>query len=214
MPEEPPGTEIVAIGQPYASMPSLPRDGGRITLRPGRTELTMFMAGPSPAEIEEVRTGRAEFGWITRPHSGMLCFRLGHLPWWDAPCEPYQASVPEWPQGVTPGMHQLLAIVLVDTRTAITSAVRLLTWPPHFAGAVRDAVAGHLARPRDDMATLSEISDLWAAGDPEHLMRAYAEVTCTGGQQAPARKSGRSPGRTPGRKSPGQGEQRKGRRPT
>lgn len=200
MTEVPPGYEhtLIAVGQPYGRWPSPGRDGAVLTLEPGWMELTMFMSRPRPEEIAAVRAGRAEFAWVTCPHAGMLCFRLGTLPWWDAPYEAHKAGTPGWAEAVVPGMHHLLAITLVDADDGITRALRPVTWPPHFTGAVRDAVAGHLAAPRDDSAARAELTALWDSGTSEQVMR-RAQATCTGGQSNPRRRPGPGAGSTEAR---------------
>jgi hypothetical protein len=195
MTEVPLEYSVIAVGKPYGGAPSPGRDGALLTLAPGWTELTLFMSRPRPDEIAAVRAGRPEFAWVTCPHAGMLCFRLGALPWWDAPYEAHKASTPGWAESVIPGMHHLLVITLVGADDGITRALRPLTWPPHFTGAVRDAVAGHLAAPRDDSAARAELAALWESGTSEQVMR-RAQATCTGGPSAARRRPGPGPGST------------------
>jgi hypothetical protein len=176
--------DLIAVGGPYGGSHRAWTPGPRLTLEPGRIGLTLFYPRPSPAEVASVQVGLTAFAWVPAPHAGLLCFRLGALPWSDAPYEAHKSG-PGWAESVRPGLHHVAVITLVDADQGTVRALRPLTWPPQFTAAIRDSAKAQLATPRDDDAAASEIQALWAAGDPGYLVATRATATCTGGQRTP-----------------------------
>jgi hypothetical protein len=140
-----------------------------------------MLATPSDAEIQDIRMGTALFAWVDDGGPvAVLCCRFGSLPWMDAPHEPWKEKQADRgaPAG-TAGSSLVLNVVLVDASTGIIQALRLLTWEPQFADAVRNTITRQLAIPRDDAAAGRALDALYQLDTAALATRAKAR--CTGG---------------------------------
>ncbi|MGV8847002.1 hypothetical protein [Tessaracoccus sp.] len=145
--------------------------------------LTITMSSPTPAEVQQFRTGKARFGWVDSEHVGMLCLQLGLLPWADAPFTPHLCRTPPSPPAAyRTGRQQIVTLVLVDGATGIIHAMRGVSWPSRFVDAVGATVTRMLASPPSLVSHDAAIATLYARYPrPVDLVRQRADITCTGG---------------------------------
>ena len=143
-------------------------------------ELTLFYGSPTAREVEQVRTGRIRFAWIDSDHTAIIAFRIGDLPWSDAPYHPHREKADGRDPGV-PGTDDesvLCFVVLVDADTGIIAAMRMVSWPAEFAGAVRRSVQRLMAAPYSKAATDATLKALYDRYTSEQLARTRTDMTC------------------------------------
>jgi hypothetical protein len=144
----------------------------------------VFIPSPTPHEIAGVQWGLAEFAWVEGKHEGFLLSRFSPrgLPWSDCPYSPHRESVP----AVLPVLGQrqqlVVTVMLVDSLTSRIAALRALTWPAHFANAVR-ATVGRLAhQPYDPQAAklaAEQVYERYPLGEgAQRWVRERAVATC------------------------------------
>lgn len=180
---------VLEVGQPYNPGRTRWPETPHLRLTPGGCELVLFLGHPSAAEVRDVRTGIAQFTWTDGGPVSVLCFRFGTLPWMDTPHEPWRETEADrgTPAGA-PGNQLALQVVLADASTGLVKALRLLTWDPEFAEAVRQTVRRQLTCPRNDAAAARRLNALYAQDSATLAMN--ATVRCTGGQPGAAGDSG------------------------
>ncbi|GAA2822541.1 hypothetical protein [Saccharopolyspora taberi] len=187
-----PEARVTIVGELYDPDRTEFREGADWRLSTRGVELLIAMRRPGSQWIDAVHghAGPARFALIQAPHLLLLAFRFGEVMRWND--QPWQAMhqrrmYPDYPVGLpelTPEQHLLIRIYLVDAASGILRGQGLVTWPPHFASAVRRAVDEHLAAADDDEAAGRELDELYTryptAAD---LVRHRALATCKGGQQ-------------------------------
>jgi hypothetical protein len=173
------------IGALYNSSKTSWAEGVNLRLIAGQEpELLLLFANPTPAEVEAIQRGKAQFAWIDSEHTAVLCYRFGdHVPWSDTPYTPHRERASDGTPGLPPGTgHQLVVVILVDATTGIVRALRQITWPPRFAGTVRKSVTRMLATPDSPEAADAAVDALYQRYPrTDDLVRQRADVTCTGG---------------------------------
>lgn len=174
---------VLAVGGLYNPGRRRWPEGPHLRLTPAGCELALFYDRPPSAEVRDVRTGVAQFAWLDAGPVSVLAYRFGMQPWADAPYEPWKE--PEADRGVPAGAagnSLALQVVLVDASTGIVKALRLLTWEPGFAQAVRDTLSRQLAAPPDDAAADRKLGELYRRDSA--ALAEQAAVRCTGGARA------------------------------
>ena len=127
----------------------------------------------------------------------MLAFRFDDgVAWSDTPYTPHREHT-DTPAGLPSGDgHLLVVVVLVDAATGIVRAIRAVTWPPRFAGAVRRSVDRLLAAPFSPQAADAALEALYGRyPKTAELVRQRADVVCTGG--TPEAAAGTGPDASP-----------------
>ncbi|TEB13337.1 hypothetical protein [Pelotomaculum propionicicum] len=108
--------------------------------------LLVFFAGPTPKEIESVKSGRFEAGFYAKDDVIFFLARFAGLNWMDAPytahlSEPFEFL--EMGEGQGFGLH----IFLVDARTGIIKAMRLIGLSAGFSRKLKTAIEDQKKRP-------------------------------------------------------------------
>ena len=171
---------ILRVGQLYDPGRTQWPEGPHLSLTLAGCGLVLFLNDLAAEEIRQVRTGAAEFTWTDGGEVAVLCFRFGTLPWMDAPNDPW--NEPESRRGVPvgdAGNGLALQVILVNAVTGIVQGLRLVSWPPGFAEAVRQTIRRQLAAPRDDLAAGRRLNALYQLDSG--AIAARAAVRCTGG---------------------------------
>jgi hypothetical protein len=148
-------------------------------------ELRIFLAGPTPREVEVIRSGPVEFGMFAEPQGLVLVTWFGRSTSFDTPYQWHRVGladrVPPPPvEETSPELRALVAIILVDASTGIVRALRAVTFSPEFTRAIHCAIAEQAAAPFDAPA-----HDRWA----DRLLRFTTDqlwdrttVRCRGGE--------------------------------
>ncbi|MFD4406703.1 hypothetical protein ACFWPH_28470 [Nocardia sp. NPDC058499] len=130
------------VGKPYNPRVTTWPDGvAQWRLTDDGVELAIFYGTPTADEIEAVRKGNARFALLAGQHALILGHRLEPLAWADTPWQVVRQT--DAPAGLPlpgPGTKLMVHVVLVDSRTGILVAQRVITWPGRFVEAVRKAI--------------------------------------------------------------------------
>lgn len=107
-------------------------------------ELTLFVPGPSPDEIDDIRCGDAQFALTVLGPVFYLAFRFGETAdWHDVPYV-WQVQYPEAratpPAATSPETRALLWISLVDADGGIIRAQRGVTLSPSFTRRLHQSI--------------------------------------------------------------------------
>jgi|SRR5215207_5342634 len=140
----------IVVGEYYPGTPPYP-ERGEYNYSSGGHELRLFYRLPSFYEIEDVRHGQAEFGFVVEGPIIFFLYRFGEdIPWSDAHYSWH--LVPErdraLPEADTPPESRaLLTTVLVEGQSGIVRAIRTTTFSPEFTRALEDAIREQAAKP-------------------------------------------------------------------
>jgi hypothetical protein len=93
----------LAVGEPYicgrVAWPERPD----LSIGPHGAELRLFFRAPTDREVTAVRSGTAQFAWITGEHGALLCYRFREgIPWDDVS---YPAAAEPADRAGLPGLH-------------------------------------------------------------------------------------------------------------
>jgi hypothetical protein len=179
MTEPTPEMHRLAVGQPYSPTGRTYPDGTmRWSFTPSGVELLLAFSHPTSKEIQDVRTGAAQFALLAGDHVLLMAHRFGTMPWSDAPWEvaaqraegrePGLADVPE-------GQSLLVQVVLVDADTGLVRVLRSTTWSREFVEAVRAAIERQLTMASADRAQV-EIQALYARYPDTPSLVAAADI--------------------------------------
>jgi len=136
---------VLEVGQPYVAGRTAWREGAEYSFRRGEHELRIFLPSASPAEIEAVRAGEAEFALVVELPVIFLMYRFGSLfrwsdstfSWPPVPAAPRALLAPEGSE-----TRALLRIALVNAESGLVLALRTITLSPLFThrlyGAIRE----------------------------------------------------------------------------
>ena len=144
----------LAVGQPYDPRRRSWPEAADYNFRAGGHELRIFLAGPTPEEIEAIRSGPVEFGMFAEPEGLLLATRFGRTVSFDTPYQWHRAlpseRVPPPPlEETSPEARAPLTIVLVDASTGIVLALRTVTFSPEFTRALHRAIGDQVGAPYD-----------------------------------------------------------------
>jgi len=178
MTEPVPGMHRFAVGELYHPNRRTYPDGTiNWRLTPSGVELLLAFSRPTSKEIQDVKTGRAQFALLAGEHVLLMAHRFGMMPWSDAP---WQASL-ERAAGREPGLidvpegqRLMVHVVLVDADNGLVRVLRTTSWDRAFVEAVRAAIERQLTATSPDRAQAEiqawygrypETPDLVAAAD-------------------------------------------------
>lgn len=179
--------QVFKIGHPFSPDRSRWPVGPHLWMDEDGIRLALFLPDPSPAEIHEVYHGKIRFAWVERQMSGFLVFKIGQMPWADAPFSPGLALRGRTLELMERGLHHPVHLFLVDADSGILRGMRFFTWPAYFVNTVVESVRRIAARPFNNVAALAEQDQLYAQypNGPSiaRLVKAEALATCLGGQR-------------------------------
>jgi hypothetical protein len=176
------------VGKPYHPDRRIWPQGPQFNSRGG--ELVLFLDQPTPAEVQAVKTGRADFGLYDADGLVVLLYQFRHdqggLPWSDPPYHYHLDPVPEWVLPPDPGSlsaeaRALLHVVLVNATGGQIRALRTLTLSPEFTArlfrAIRAQSSGTFNAPAYD----SQLGALYFQYPTSDQLAAACSVWCEGG---------------------------------
>ena len=140
----------IAVGQLYLPSRTSYPEGCEYNFSANGHELKLFFNNPSKGEIHEVRKGLPRFKLLFyRKSVVFLCFKLGALPWSDAPYSWWRVpeEVRSQPQPIPEGEGALLTIVLIDSETGIVKAIRAIGLPTDLSRELHRAIAHQTENP-------------------------------------------------------------------
>lgn len=172
------------VGKPYIAGKTKYPENGEYNYRGGEHELRLFLADLTPAEINAVRLGRAEFGLFVDGPVILFLYRFGDgIPWSDAPYTVH--VVPEIERQLPPVLEgpqrALLHVILVEANTGIIQVLRAVTFSPDFTRALHRAIFGQGTQPFDQAAYDRRLAQLYARHSTTELVR-KATARCIGGE--------------------------------
>lgn len=140
---------VLRVGQLYNPKRTSWPEGTQYAFRCGTHELLLFFHGPTTAEVEAVRRGRAQFALYAQGDLLVLCSQFGDQPWTDAPFSWHllPESEREEPPELTRDERIALQVILVDAATGIVQVLRLKTLSPGFSRALHRAIRAQRDRP-------------------------------------------------------------------
>ena len=136
-----------AVGQLYNSRRTQWPETLQYNYRSGGHELVLFLAAPSPQEVQGIRQGVAEFALFVQKEALFLLFRFGTegegLPWSDAVFNWWlvpdaERAVPE--REASDQERALLNIVLVNAEDGKIAVLRVVTLSPEFTAKLNAAL--------------------------------------------------------------------------
>jgi hypothetical protein len=168
-----------AVGEPYGGKPKTWPETPHLRLSPAGCELVLFYGAPTRDEVRDVKSGVVQWAWVESERVAVMCFRIGTMPWSDAPFEVHR--VPEDERGIPAGGPDdglLVTVMLVDATDATIRVIRVVTWPAAFAEKVRDTVRRHLDAPPVPTAAAAALEALYAEYPSERLAKERADARC------------------------------------
>lgn len=143
----------VALGKPLPpSFGPVATDGNRVDIGVNGVCLCTFYKEPTAKEIDAIAgMGRVQVRLLTRPHTMLVLFKFGSLPW----CEgifnvhivPEEARVV--PAAPSEGYGWMLHLILVDSATGLVRGLRRLSLTRKFSLALLNTYNAQLARAPD-----------------------------------------------------------------
>jgi len=143
--------KVITLGELYSPNVTSYKEGIYYNWDKAGNVLHLFMANPSPREINAIRRGNVSFNLVTYPECLFLMIRFEGMPWCDAPYSWW--IVPENQRIQPPELKENeslpLAIILINANTGIVEALRLITPPKSFSEALIKAVKEQVQNPVD-----------------------------------------------------------------
>ena len=181
--------QTLVVGQPCGDPATGTEEGVEFRYSPGRPALFLRYRAPSPAEILSVSAGACEFALVVEGAAVFLLFRFAPaLPWSDAPFSLFLADEEERAAivagaGAGDAWHDLLCVVLMESRTTVVAALRAVSFSAPFSRALADAVLAQAGRPWPGRAAYdAEIEALYARYPTPALLLERATARTRGGE--------------------------------
>lgn len=181
-----PSMHVYEIGKPIPGMRNQPpyQERAIYAWQGGQHWLQIFFNRPNQAEIRAVQRGPAEFALTV---DGPVIFFLYHIPnlahWSDAPYTwhlTHLAPDRTPPRELEPTEHALLTIHLIDARSGILKAMRVVSFSPEFSQELHRQIRAQMEQPFDRHAYMSHIDRIYVTTSPTQLLE-RAIVSCKAG---------------------------------
>ncbi|MHB8171192.1 MAG: hypothetical protein ACYDG6_06585 [Thermincolia bacterium] len=140
---------------------------------PSGPMLVIAFNNPTPQEIEAAKTGQVELAlYETDPVIFILHRIKGLETWSDSPfsIRIYQNLEFDWSEEIQEGQGLGLFIVLIDSRTGIVKALRMVGTSTEFARELRAAILRQLERPFNGDEYDAKIDSIYRAFTSEELL--------------------------------------------
>lgn len=162
---------VYEVGKPYNPHRKTWPDGSQFNFRGGEAELLLTLTSPTAGEVEGVKVGACAFALFVEPPLIQICYSFkGAFTWSEAPfswhrmvaCVPSsEAILPLAPEQLAPESRDLLRVILIDGKTGIVKALRVVTLSPSFTVALHRAIREQATGPYNDVAYLAALSRLY-----------------------------------------------------
>ena len=128
------------VGQLYNPKRRHWPEASQLYWRDGAHELVLFLASPSPEEVQDIRDGRLELALLPYRSALFLLYQFGRMPWSDVPYNIHLVERVMGPQVLPSRLDSpddetyraWLHVVLVDAVTGIVQALRAVSMSPAF----------------------------------------------------------------------------------
>ncbi len=160
------------VGELYSPTRTRWPQGSDYNFRSGGHELRLFLPDLTEREIEQVRSGRAEFRIFIRGGLLILVYRFGDMPWSDASYNWHMVSeeeqtTPEDP--VDPTMGAALTVLLIEANTGVIKAMRLIGLQHDFTLALHRLIRLQIDQPWDHEDYLRRIAETYRIYSSEDM---------------------------------------------
>jgi hypothetical protein len=165
-------------------------DGGHYTYSGEHGhDLLLAFSGLTAREVEDVRSGPAEFGLFALPRmvgsraEGLLFFlyRFGSVGWGDFPYSWHLEASPEKPEPLTGVQRILLSVTLVELPENIVRVLRAISLTPEFSRVLVEQIRAQAeALPIGRDVYDRAIKQLYRTYTVDHMVRS-ALIRCQGG---------------------------------
>jgi hypothetical protein len=189
-PERQGGKHLLEVGKPYHPDRKMWPQGNQFSYRGRELVLVLFFDQPTPAEVQAVRHGMADFGLYDADDLVVLCYRFHHdqggVPWSDAPYHiglvpQGERIIPPDPATLTPESRAVLHIILVNATGGQIRALRQVSLSPEFTARLFGAIRAQASRPFDSRQYGSRLRSLNFQFPTSDLLVAVCSVRCEGG---------------------------------
>jgi hypothetical protein len=175
-----------AVGEPYdPKIKSWPPDVSVFQFTTGGMGLAGFLSNPTPNEIRDWKTGRAQFALFAEADVIMILYKIGASPWSDAPWTAHLVPPDDRPDTgplPTKETRHLLQLTLVNSDDGIIKVFRATSLSPDFSRALNSAVQNQLFRPWPGKAEYNvQVDHIYARYPHPSNMLTDAIVQCVGG---------------------------------
>jgi len=140
---------ITLVGELFSPNVTSYREGIHYNWDRAGNALQLFLANPSPREINAIKKGNVSFNLVTYPECLFLLVQFEGMDWWDAPYSWW--IVPENQRTQPPELAEdeslLMFIFLINSITGILEAQRAIIPPKSFAEALVEAVREQMRNP-------------------------------------------------------------------
>lgn len=145
--------------------------------------ITMIFRNPSLVEIESAQIGNAEFrfDYDAKNQIVWLYFRLGSIPWCDAPYNWHINTIGRsdselwYPELLKPSEYQNFTITLVNQTNGIIHALRLISIPARFTNALNKAILRQSTTAFDMDAYNRAITRTYGKMTTEQMVKKYIQ---------------------------------------
>lgn len=139
--------QALEVGRRYPLVGPFPREGAEFNYTAAGLRLRAFVPGATGPEVRAVRRGEARFALAVEGPAIFLLARFGEeLAWGDAPFNVHLVN-PAWRRTTlaspdTGELRNALEIHLVDSRSLVLKAIRMVGLPAPFTEAFEKALRG------------------------------------------------------------------------
>jgi hypothetical protein len=139
----------IEVGQLYLPPRTEYPEGCEFNFYDGGYQLNLYWDNPNKQEIQAVQKGKANFSLLIHEQIIFLLYQFKPLLWGDAPY--HYSLVPvdrrSSPKSIEEGQGVLLTIILIDARTGIVRAIRIIGLSTNLSRKLVDAIAIQVANP-------------------------------------------------------------------
>jgi len=175
------------VGKLYNPNRNVWPEAVQYSFRGGGHELVLFYRRPTASEIQDVRTGKAEFALAVYEDVLFFVSNFGGVDHWDD--SPFSIHlVPEAertlpPTELTPETRALLAVILVDASSGIIRAMRQVTLSPAFTAKLYELLRAQAARPFPGQVRYDQqIAHYYRRYNSGQMANMVAVARCMGGE--------------------------------
>lgn len=181
---------VYEVGKPYSNTRSSWPEVVEYNYLDGQHVLRMFLNGLGASDVDGVARGTIRFGLVVDPPVIMLSYRFDEaIPWSDAPFSIHM--VPEdrrqMPPELQPGERAVMTIMLIEARSGIVKALRVIGLGESFSRRLHQAIIEQATAPFDQVAYDAKLETMYRNYSSKQLFsRAVARMEVVRGSDTAA----------------------------